>query len=63
LVVARNHPAGDPAPSQDDIRVTRALREATKIIDIALINHAISGDRKAEPLGVGHCFFRKVGFL
>lgn len=63
LVVAHNHPSGDPAPSQADLRVTRALREAAKIIEIALLDHVIVGDAKADPLGVGHFSFREAGLL
>ena len=63
LVVAHNHPSGDPAPSQADVRVTRALREAAKIIEIALLDHVIVGDTKADPLGVGHYSFREAGLL
>ena len=63
LVVAHNHPSGDPAPSKADIVVTRALREAAKIIDIDLIDHVIVGDEKADPLGVGFYSFRAAGLL
>ncbi|MCX6952977.1 MAG: DNA repair protein RadC [Verrucomicrobia bacterium] len=63
LVVAHNHPSGDPAPSQADVRVTRALREAAKIIEIALLDHVIVGDPKADPLGVGHYSFREAGLI
>ncbi len=63
LVVAHNHPSGDPAPSQADVRVTRALREAAKVIEIALLDHVIVGDLKADPLGIGHYSFREAGLL
>ncbi len=63
LVVAHNHPSGDPAPSQGDVRVTRALREAAKIIEIALLDHVIVGDPKSDPLGIGHFSFREAGHL
>jgi len=63
LVVAHNHPSGDPAPSQADVRVTRALREAAKIIEITLLDHVIVGDPKADPLGVGHYSFREAGLI
>jgi len=63
LVVAHNHPSGDPAPSQADVRVTRALREAAKIIEIVLLDHVIVGDVKADPLGHGVYSFREAGLL
>ena len=63
LVVAHNHPSGDPAPSAADLQITRVLREAAKIIDIDLLDHVIVGDAKAGPLGVGHYSFRAAGLL
>lgn len=41
LVVAHNHPSGDPAPSRQDITLTRQLREAGKILDIEVLDHII----------------------
>jgi DNA repair protein RadC len=41
LVVAHNHPSGDPEPSADDIRVTRVLTEAAKILGIQLLDHLV----------------------
>jgi DNA repair protein RadC len=44
VIVAHNHPSGDPQPSGADIRVTRQLRESGKIIGIDLLDHLILGD-------------------
>ncbi|MEO7798340.1 MAG: JAB domain-containing protein [Opitutaceae bacterium] len=63
LVVAHNHPSGDPAPSAADLQITRVLREAAKIIDIQLLEHVIVGDAKSDPLHVGHYSFREAGLL
>ncbi|HVZ65014.1 MAG TPA: JAB domain-containing protein [Opitutaceae bacterium] len=63
LVVAHNHPSGDPAPSAADVQITRTLREAAKIIDIALNDHVIVGDVKADPQGLGYYSFRAAGLL
>lgn len=63
LVVAHNHPSGDPAPSAADVQVTKALREAAKIIDIDLLDHVIVGDPKADPKGVGYFSAREAGLL
>jgi len=41
IVVSHNHPSGDPAPSAQDVQLTRQLREAAKIIGIDLIDHVI----------------------
>lgn len=41
IIVAHNHPSGDPSPSADDVRVTRQLYEASKLLDIELVDHII----------------------
>ncbi|MEO6750852.1 MAG: JAB domain-containing protein [Opitutus sp.] len=53
LIVAHNHPGGDPAPSAADMNVTRKLREAAKILEIELLDHVVCGDPKADPQGRG----------
>ena len=63
LVVAHNHPSGDPAPSAADLHVTRKLREAAKVIEIELLDHVIVGDAKGDPLGRGVYSFREAGIL
>lgn len=44
VILLHNHPSGDPAPSGEDIEVTRRLCEAGKIIGIAVLDHIIIGD-------------------
>jgi DNA repair protein RadC len=41
IIVAHNHPSGDPEPSEDDIIITKKLTEAGKILGIELIDHVI----------------------
>lgn len=41
LIVAHNHPSGDPTPSQADLELTRALSRASSIMGIPLIDHLI----------------------
>ncbi|MFC3040020.1 DNA repair protein RadC [Virgibacillus xinjiangensis] len=50
LIVAHNHPSGDPSPSQEDIHVTRRLAESGKMIGIELLDHLVIGDRKFVSL-------------
>jgi DNA repair protein RadC len=63
LIIAHNHPSGDPAPSAADIQITRVMRESAKIIDIDLLDHVIVGDAKADPQGTGFYSFRQAGLL
>lgn len=46
LILAHNHPSGDPDPSREDIEVTRRLLEAGQIIGIEILDHLIIGDSK-----------------
>ena len=41
IILAHNHPSGDPEPSEDDITVTKRLIEAGKIMGIEVIDHII----------------------
>jgi DNA repair protein RadC len=43
ILVAHNHPSGDPTPSPEDVAVTRALVEAGKLLDIEVLDHVIIG--------------------
>ena len=43
IVVAHNHPDGDPAPSDDDFAVTERLVEAGRILGIKLLDHLVLG--------------------
>ena len=41
ILLAHNHPSGDPSPSPDDVSVTRAILQAGKLLDIELLDHLI----------------------
>ncbi len=44
LVLAHNHPSGEPAPSDEDIRVTSMLLTVGELLDIPLMDHVIVGE-------------------
>ncbi len=44
IVLAHNHPSGDPSPSTEDIKITQRLQEAGKLIGITVLDHIIIGD-------------------
>lgn len=44
IILLHNHPSGDPAPSSEDVRITRRVREAGALIGIELLDHIIIGD-------------------
>ena len=54
LICAHNHPSGDPTPSQADITATRTLYQASKIVEIPLLDHVIIGIPEKDPGGNGY---------
>lgn len=44
VIVAHNHPGGSLNPSEEDIRVTKLIRDALKTIDVVLLDHTIIGE-------------------
>ncbi len=43
ILIAHNHPSGDPTPSREDIALTRQVVEAGKLLDIEVLDHLIIG--------------------
>jgi DNA repair protein RadC len=50
VVVAHNHPSGNPEPSAEDLEVTRRLVEIGMLLDIPVLDHVILGERKSVSL-------------
>lgn len=46
IILLHNHPSGDPAPSAEDIRVTKSVSQAGNLIGITLMDHIIIGDNR-----------------
>ena len=43
IIVAHNHPSGDPSPSPEDVSVTRNIISASKMLDIECLDHLVIG--------------------
>ena len=56
LILVHNHPSGDPTPSQADVDMTYAIRDAAEVLNIVIHDHLIIG--KAANLS-----FRSEGYL
>lgn len=56
IIIVHNHPSGDPAPSQQDIRLTRDLAEAGRHLNVTLHDHIIIGAN-------GHASLRAMGLI
>jgi len=50
LIVAHNHPSGDPTPSPEDIEVTRQLVAAGNLLGIEVLDHLIVGQQRFVSL-------------
>ena len=60
IVLIHNHPSGDPTPSREDIRLTRSMVEAGKLLQIDVYDHVIIG-RKSERVFQNFCSLRESG--
>jgi len=56
LIIAHNHPSGDPTPSDNDIEVTKRLLSAGEVLGIDLLDHLIIGDGKYISLKAKNLF-------
>ena len=46
VLFVHNHPSGDPAASEDDIKLTKRLAQTGEIVGIDVLDHVIIGDKK-----------------
>jgi DNA repair protein RadC len=56
ILLAHNHPSGDPRPSESDLRATRRLATAAEALDCKLLDHLIFAGSECRSL-------RRLGFL
>lgn len=50
MILAHNHPSGDPSPSPEDVSVTRKFVEAGDLIDIKVLDHIVVGNDRYVSL-------------
>ncbi|MEK7277275.1 MAG: DNA repair protein RadC [Chloroflexota bacterium] len=50
IIVAHNHPSGDPSPSPDDVAVTKLMVEAGRLLDIPVHDHLVIGQQRFVSL-------------
>ena len=56
ILLAHNHPSGDTKPSQEDLNITKRIKEASDIMGVPLLDHLIIGDE-------GYYSFKENGEL
>jgi DNA repair protein RadC len=61
FVLAHNHPSGDPRPSDADLRLTRRVADAAKVLQIHFLDHVIVGQRILD--NPPYFSFKEAGLL
>jgi len=61
IIVAHNHPSGDPTPSAEDREATRRIQRAGELLGIPMADHIIIGE--GEGAGLAFFSFRESGLL
>jgi DNA repair protein RadC len=62
IIVTHGHPCGDPNPSTEDVRITKQLIEAGKLLGIPVLDHVIIG-RPIPPMLPGYLSLRESGLV
>lgn len=60
IMVAHNHPSGDPTPSREDIALTSRLIEASRLVSIPLVDHIVLGSSQYSK---GYISLRESGLV
>jgi DNA repair protein RadC len=60
LILAHNHPSGDPTPSEADIKVTRDLIRAGQILKIEVVDHIVIGRGEKPYVSLRECGYCAV---
>ncbi len=55
IIVCHNHPSGNPKPSEQDIKITQKLKEASQLFEIALLDHIIITDSECYSFADNGC--------
>ena len=61
ILLAHNHPSGDPSPSKDDLAMTERIRNAGKILGIEIVDHIIIAGKKYYSFLEKQLMFEKSG--
>lgn len=62
IIIAHNHPCGDPTPSEDDIELTRMLIEVAKLHRIPILDHIVLGSSESAN-GRGFVSIRNLAIM
>ena len=48
IIVAHNHPSGDPTPSKADMQLTSALQSTARLLGVKFLDHLVLGSADSE---------------
>lgn len=54
IVILHNHPSGDPAPSEEDIQLTRRVEKGAQLLGLTLADHIVIGDNRYYSFRENH---------
>ena len=63
IILAHNHPSGDPTPSSADLQVTQKILDASKSVELEMHDHVILGEPENCPTGEGYFSFSDAGLI
>lgn len=63
VILAHNHPSGDPTPSPEDVQVTRRMVQAGQLVGITVLDHIILGKPGKGGSEQGFYSFRRGGLI
>ena len=53
ILLAHNHPTGDPTPSLTDIHTTKRIKEACELMSIEFLDHFVIGENCFQTISIG----------
>ena len=62
VIFVHNHPSGDPAPSPEDIDITRRLKEVADVMGVRVLDHVVIG-RKSQERTKDYASLRELGYF
>ena len=63
IILAHNHPSGDPSPSSADLSVTKKIKQASESVGLEMHDHVILGEPENCPNGEGYYSFSDSGLI
>lgn len=63
VILAHNHPSGDPSPSAEDVKITREIVAAGRVMGIEVLDHVVLGTAGRSPHSTSYFSLREAGLV